>query len=125
MVRPYLPYDPQTEGGVIEIAPDGTWADHTDQLNRCIYSIVTDRSGNVWFFERDTITRFDGESWAMYLNLPGYVIEQNYEDILTTIDRGYRGWYVEAPDRVWCFDNLIGHGANVYDVGLTPKVVPC
>lgn len=115
MCVPWLPSTPQTEGGVVMIAPDGSWTDYTDQFDRCIQEVLADRAGNKWFFERDSITRFDGETWQMYSPLPDYVIEQHYEEILETIDRGYREWYVEAPDRVWCFNWLIGRGVNVYD----------
>jgi hypothetical protein len=116
MYYPTSPSDPRPPGGVIKIAPDGTWTDYTSQLNGSILEIVADRSGNKWFFERDYITRFDGVSWQTDAEVSlQYLIEQNYADILTTIDRGYRVWYAEAPDRVWCFDWLIGQGVNVYD----------
>jgi hypothetical protein len=116
MYYPTHPSDPRPPGGVVMIAPDGTWTDYTDQLDGGMLNILADRSGNKWFFERDYITRFDGETWQTYFAVSlRYVIEQHYDDILTTIDRGYREWYVEVPDRVWSFDWLIGRGVNVYD----------
>jgi len=124
LCKPWLPGDPQTEGGVLMLAPDGSWIDYTPQFDRCIYEILADRSGNTWFFERDSITRFDGESWVMDWPFLDWIIEQNYQDILTTIDRGYRQWYVEVPDRVWCFDWLIGQGVNVYDGNVWTTYTP-
>jgi hypothetical protein len=125
MCVPYLWSDPETDGGLIAIGPDGSWTDYTHLFDMCFYEAVADRTGNKWLTERDYHVRFDGLTWDTYFSeFTGSVIEQHYAEIVTTIDRGYRGWYVEVPDRVWSFNWLIGRGVNVYDGSQWTRYTP-
>jgi hypothetical protein len=125
MCIPYLWSDPETDGGLIAIAPDGSWTDYTSLFDMCFLKAVADCTGNKWLSERDYFVRFDGLTWDKYDHIfMDYVIEQYYADILTTIDRGYRAWYVEVPDRVWSFNWIIGRGVNVYDGSLWTEYTP-
>jgi hypothetical protein len=125
MCVPYLWSDPETDGGLIAIGPDGSWTDYTHLFDMCFYEAVADRTGNKWLTERDNFVRFDGLTWDTYFSeFTGSVIEQHYAEIVTTIDRGYRRWYVEVPDRVWSFNWLIGRGVNVYDGSQWTKYTP-
>jgi hypothetical protein len=125
MCVPYLWSDPETDGGLIAIAPDGSWTDYTSLFDMCFYEAVADRTGNKWLTERDNFVRFDGLTWDTYFSeFTGSVIEQHYAEIVMTIDRGYRNWYVEVPDRVWSFNWLIGRGVNVYDGSQWTRYTP-